>query len=194
MSRSQRQPVPGALLTSWVVTMIYVVDHVFNDPSTEPSWHEWYAGYLQRLLSVPGIDSAQRFKAIGHTPSRYLAMYSIESEDVYSSAGYKGIGGGGSQSARFHSAYALWTRNLFAGLDRAPPVAPDQGLLVWDRDEREDAGDLTPRVTWLRSVGLHKTTPYRAIAILPSADADTSPRPAGSILYEPFTAYLAPGR
>jgi hypothetical protein len=170
--------------------MIYIVDHIFNDPATEPVWHAWYAAYLQRLLSVPGIHSAQRFKAIGHTPSRFLAMYSIDSEDVYSSEGYKAIGGGGSQSARFHSAYQMWTRNLFAGLDRAPPVAADKRLLVWDRIAREDTGVIAPRVTWLDSVGLHKTTPCRAIAILDAAELDTVPPPAGSILYEPFTDYL----
>jgi|RhiMethySRZTD1v2_1073278.scaffolds.fasta_scaffold177470_2 hypothetical protein len=170
--------------------MIYVVDHVFKDPAIEPAWHEWYAGYLQRLLSVPGIHSAQRFKAIGHSPSRYLAMYSIDSEDVYSSAAYTGIGGGGSQSARFHFAYELWTRNLFAGLDRAPPVAAGKRLLAWDRSEPAEPGALGARATWLRSVGLHMTTPYRAIAILDPAEAEALPRPSGSILYEPFTDYL----
>jgi hypothetical protein len=167
--------------------MIYIVDHVYNDPATEAEWHAWYAGYLQRLLSVPGIHSAQRFRAIGHTPSRYLAMYSIESEEVYSSAGYKGIGGGGSQSARFHFAYALWTRNLFAGLDRAPRMGPTGRLLAWDSSEPEATGELAPRVTWLRSVGLHQTTPYRALVVLDGAEADRLRGPAGSILYEPFT-------
>ena len=74
--------------------MIYMVDHVFSDPALEPEWHEWYAGYLRKLLSVPGIHTAQRFKAIGCTPSRFLAMYSIDSMDVYTSEGYKKIGGG----------------------------------------------------------------------------------------------------
>src|SRR5512132_516689 len=112
-----------------------MVDHVYADPALEPQWHEWYAGYLQKLLSVPGIHSAQRFKAIGRTPSRYLAMYSIDSEDVYSSEPYRNIGGGGSQSARFHDAYELWTRNLFEGVDRAPVVREGQLVLVWDRSE-----------------------------------------------------------
>src|SRR5687768_14710956 len=97
-----------------------MVDHVYADLATEQAWHDWYAGYLEKLLSVPGIHTAQRFKALGCTPSRYLAMYSIESEDVYTSEAYKGIGGGGSQSAQFHHAYRLWTRNLFEGASRAP--------------------------------------------------------------------------
>ena len=97
--------------------MIYMVDHVFANPQTEPAWHEWYSGYLHKLMSVPGFGSAQRFKAIDETPHRFLAMYSVVSADVYQSEGYKGIGGGGSQSVRFHGDYHLWTRNLFEGAD-----------------------------------------------------------------------------
>ena len=104
--------------------MIYMVDHVYADPATEREWHEWYAGYLSKLLSVPGLRTAQRFKALAHTPSRYLAMYSIDSADVYDSEPYKRIGGGGSQSARFHPAYQLWTRNLFDAVRPASPTNP----------------------------------------------------------------------
>src|SRR5688572_21001930 len=116
--------------------MIYMVDHFITEPTLEPAWHEWYAGYLQKLISVPGIHTAQRFKAIDQVPSRYLAMYSIESADVYTSEAYKNIGDGGSQSARFHHAYQLWTRNLFEGASRAPVVGDGQRVLVFDSEER----------------------------------------------------------
>jgi len=165
--------------------MIYMVDHVYAEPSTEQAWHEWYAGYLRKLISVPGIHSAQRFKAFDCTPSRFLAMYSIESEGVYSSEAYKSIGGGGSQSVRFHHAYRLWQRNLLEGLDRAPLVNERQRVLVLDCSERGD----DPRFTWLKAVGLHMTTPYRAIAVLDAADAASVKIP-GSRLYEPYTAAL----
>ena len=131
--------------------MIYMVDHVYADPATEPAWHEWYASYLRKLVSVPGLRSAQRFKALGCTPSRYLAMYSIESADVFTSGAYKGIGGGGSQSARFHPAYRLWTRNLFDAVPQrgaqsmaavfAPAVRNGQRVLVFDRDELPGGAD-----------------------------------------------------
>jgi hypothetical protein len=170
--------------------MIYMVDHVFADPAIEPAWHEWYAGYLRKLLSVPGIHTAQRFKAIGCTPSRFLAMYSIDSMDVYTSEGYKKIGGGGSQSARFHPAYQLWTRNLFEGAQRAPVVREGQRVLVWDRAERGGDGPLESRATWVESVGLHMTTKYRAFVVLDAAEAATIPSMPGSYLYEPFTAAL----
>ena len=76
--------------------MIYMVDHVFAEPAAEPAWHAWYSGYLRKLVAVPGLHTAQRFKAIGCTPSRYLAMYSIDSADVYASDAYRNMGGGGS--------------------------------------------------------------------------------------------------
>src|SRR5262245_10559880 len=125
--------------------MIYMVDHIFADPALEPAWHEWYSGYLRKLVSVPGIHTAQRFRAIGHSPARFLAMYSIDSADVYTSEGYKGIGGGGSQSVRFHDAYRLWTRNLFDGVQRAaktwaPVVQKGQQMIVFDRDRMPEAG------------------------------------------------------
>lgn len=165
--------------------MIYMVDHVFGDSALEPAWHEWYAGYLQKLLSVPGIHTAQRFKAIGHTPSRYLAMYSIESADVFSSAGYKGIGGGGSQSARFHPAYQLWTRNLFDGAERAPAVLEGQKVRIIDAPRPHGRGNLV----WLPAVGLHMTTKYRAFVVLDSGDSAV--RTPGSFVYEPFTPPLS---
>jgi hypothetical protein len=186
--------------------MIYMVDHVYADPATEPAWHAWYAGYLRKLTSVPGIHTAQRFKAIGHTPSRYLAMYSIDSADVYASEAYKNIGGGGSQSVRFHFAYQLWTRNLFDALPRddakpaaaihAPVVQEGQRLLVFDREEAprtasRERGVLESRATWLVAVGLHMTTKYRAFVVLDAREAATAPLIEGCRIYEPFTPVIA---
>ena len=167
--------------------MIYMVDHVYTDPGTEAAWHAWYAEYLHKLVSVPGIHSAQRFKALGCAPSRYLAMYSIDSEEVYSSAPYKAIGGGGSQSKRFHPAYALWTRNLFEGAARAPLVDAEQRVTVWDSAEQGVNPSGLPSTVWLRAVGLHMTTKYRAFSVS-SHKAAVTPVITGSFVYEPFTA------
>ena len=178
--------------------MIYMVDHVFSDPATEPEWHAWYAGYLQKLIKVPGIRSAQRFKALDCMPSRYLAMYTVDSTDVYASPAYRNMGGGGSQSVRFHGAYQLWTRNLFVSVlpdrneDRdvaAPRVTTGQRVLVFDRSQFDPQSPLEARATWLTAVGLHMTTKYRAVLVL---DAGESAAPvAGSYLYEPFTAFIS---
>ena len=166
--------------------MIYMVDHVFAQPALEPLWHEWYSGYLDKLLSVPGIHSAQRFKAIGQPVARFLAMYSIDSADVYESTAYRGIGGGGSQSVRFHGAYALWTRNLFAGAERAPEISRGQRLWVVDAP-RPDPGmprDLNP--LWLQSIGLHMTTPCRALVVLEAGQEDPALDRFVGFVYEPL--------
>ena len=168
--------------------MIYMVDHIYADPQTEPAWHAWYAEYLRKLTAVPGIHTAQRFKAVGISPPRYLAMYSIDSADVYSSDAYRNMGGGGSQSARFHPAYALWTRNLFDGAAAAPLLDERQRMLVWDAAEPFSAERMPPDTVWLKAVGLHMTTPYRAFAVLArDATLEDYDLP-GAYLYEPFTS------
>lgn len=190
--------------------MIYMVDHVYGDAATEPAWHDWYAGYLQKLVSVPGIDTAQRFRALDCSPPRYLAMYSVASEDVYESDAYRKIGGGGSQSARFHHAYRLWTRNLFEGASRAPIVREGQRVLVFDREHppasihsaaRRLRGDFAAegrrtflsRATWLEAVGLHMTTRYRAFLVLDAGEVASTASIPGSYLYEPFTRVVLSG-
>jgi hypothetical protein len=187
-----------------------MVDHVYDDPATEPAWHDWYAGYLQKLVAVPGIDSAQRFRALGFSPPRYLAMYSVASPDVYESDAYRNMGGGGSQSARFHHAYRLWTRNLFDGASHAPIVRDGQRVLVFDRKHRPEkdavlrprdhpscasrryisADAALARATWLEAVGLHMTTRYRAFLVLDANESVSTACVAGSYLYEPFTPVL----
>ena len=172
--------------------MIYMVDHIFGNPHTEPAWHEWYAGYLQKLLSVPGFGSAQRFRAIAETPPRYLAMYSVESAAVYDSQAYKDIGGGGSQSARFHGDYQLWTRNLFEGADDVPVVNEGQCVYVLDSAGADRKLRLTQAPLWLKSVGLHQSTRYRAMVVLDAKTVDAAIIVAGGEghFYAPYTPRL----
>jgi hypothetical protein len=171
--------------------VIYMVDHVYGDAATEPAWHDWYAGYLQKLVSVPGIDTAQRFRAIDCSPPRYLAMYSVASAAVYESDAYRNMGGGGSQSARFHDAYRSWTRNLFEGASRAPIVREGQRVLVFDREHRDETGSVASRATWLEAVGLHMTTRYRAFLVLDAREVASTASVPGSYLYEPFTRVVS---
>jgi hypothetical protein len=169
-----------------------MVDHIFANPQTEPAWHEWYTGYLQKLLSVPGFGSAQRFKAINETPHRFLAMYSVKSAEVYESQSYKNIGGGGSQSARFHGDYQLWTRNLFEGAEAVPVVNEGQCVYALDSDSPDRKLPFAQSPLWLKSVGLHQTTHYRAVVVLDGnllGAAKTAAAGEGRF-YAPFTPRL----
>ena len=172
--------------------MIYMVDHIFANLQTEPAWHEWYTGYLQKLLSVPDFGSAQRFRAIGEPLPRFLAMYSVKSAAVYDSQAYKNIGGGGSQSARFHGDYRLWTRNLFEGADDVPVVNDGQCVYALDSDSPDRKLRFARPPLWLKSVGLHQTTRYRAIVVLDSKTVDAAKTDAGGEghFYSPYTPRL----
>ena len=169
--------------------MIYMVDHIFANPQTESAWHEWYAGYLHKLLGVPGFGSAQRFKAVAEVPPRFLAMYSVESAAVYDSPAYKNMGGGGSQSARFHGDYRLWTRNLFEGADQAPVVNEGQCVYALDSDSPDRKLLLSQPPLWLKSVGLHQSTRYRAIIVLDvsAVDAAKATAKGEGHFYAPYT-------
>ena len=174
--------------------MIYMVDHIFTNPQTEPKWHAWYTGYLQKLLSVPGFGSAQRFRALDETPPRFLAMYSVQSAAVYDSPAYKNMGGGGSQSARFHGDYQLWTRNLFDGAEEVPVVNDGQYVYALDSDNADRKLPLPlPYVPlWLKSVGLHQTTRYRAIVVLDAQTLSAATAAVGGTghFYAPYTLRL----
>jgi hypothetical protein len=77
-------------------------------------------------------------------------------------------------------------RNVFEGLDAAPDVAEDSVLIVADRD-RPGPGPQGVTLTWLKAVGIDLSTPYRGIAIVKRAAAD-SLTAAGSIgVYRPVT-------
>ena len=43
--------------------MIYTVELNYSDPSTADEWSAWYETYLRQLVSLDGLDTAQRFRA-----------------------------------------------------------------------------------------------------------------------------------
>jgi len=103
--------------------MIYTVELNFNDATREDEWNAWYETYLARLVSLPGLLTAQRFRAIDPGAQRweYLALYSIASLAVFESEAYRGIGGGGNASIRFKTAIRR-RRNVYTGIERVPEV------------------------------------------------------------------------
>jgi len=67
-------------------THVYVV--LSNPvPGREEEYNEWYTGqHLAEVTAVPGFVSAQRFRlhegeAESAPPQRYMAIYTIESDD-----------------------------------------------------------------------------------------------------------------
>lgn len=153
--------------------MIYTVEEALKPGHTDEVWDVWTAEMkpVSKILSVPGFNTAQRFKGLGLDPAPSLALYSIDSADVMTSKRYFDNGGGKLGSPRWHEHLSFWHRNLFEGLDAAPEVPDEARLLVID-SEKPDVTLEALSITWLKNVGLDRTTPYRGLVIVDQPTAE----------------------
>ncbi len=167
--------------------MIFTSESGLTDPSRIPDWDRWYLGHLAAMAAVPGILSAQRFRALDRGVPPSLAMYTVASPAVFDSETYLRTRGMGEFVPMVDR--ALHRRNLFDGLDAAPEVAPDGILLVADH---ATAGRDLAGVSWLRCVGIDRSTAYRGIAVC--ADLATAravaARLGGAACYAPMTGRI----
>jgi hypothetical protein len=114
--------------------VIYTVELNFSDPAREEEWNAWYETYLMKLVSLPGLNTAQRFRAVAPETVnwRYLALYSIESLDVYQSEAYRNIGGGGNASLAYKGLITR-RRNVYEGIERMPELT-ESGRILFCED------------------------------------------------------------
>jgi hypothetical protein len=165
-----------------------------TDTARESDWDRWYVDHLRIMVTVPGVTSAQRFKTASPDYPPSLALYSIASPDVFSDPYYQSIRGMGEWLQLIDRRY--YHRNLFEGLDRAPPVGDDEVLLIADREHPEP--DLAHVAwSWLECVGIDRSTPYRGFAIVDStlaqrASASKGTSAGGIAVYMPVTACVQP--
>jgi hypothetical protein len=164
--------------------MIFMSQTGLTDYAREKELDAWYVEHLNVMVSVPGVSSAQRFKALtaGCPPS--LAMYSVASPNVFQDPYYLSVRGMGEWLALVDKQY--YRRNLFDGREHAPEVATHEVLLVADRAAPE------PKLggwewTWLECVGIDRSTPCRGIAVVPAQTA-AQVRDPGVFVYAPATA------
>lgn len=167
--------------------MIFTSESGLLDASRIAEWDAWYRGHLAAMVTVPGITSAQRFRALDDGPPPSLAMYTVASAAVFDSEIYLRTRGMGP----FVSAVdeRMHRRNLFEGLDAAPEVPMGGILLVADRDAADPAA---PGIIWLRAVAIDRSVPYRGIAAfhdLASA-RQAAARLGGAACYAPMTERL----
>jgi hypothetical protein len=162
--------------------MIFISQSGLADRAREAQWDQWYLEHLRIMATVPGISSAQRFKTDtpGFPPS--LAIYSVASPAVFDDPYYQSVRGMGEWLPLIDRQY--YKRNLFEGLDEAPRVSDVERLLVADRERVEGAFSGIV-FTWLKSVGLDRSTPYRGIAVVDAARLP--PLDATIAVYRPVT-------
>lgn len=172
--------------------MIFTSESRLTDPNRIAAWDAWYLGHLAAMVAVPGITSAQRFRAVDPGPPPSLAMYSVASPSVFDSEVYRQTRGMGPfvpvVDERQHR------RNLFAGLDAAPEIATGAVLLVADRALPAPQHE---KLVWLRAVALDRSTPYRALGVfddVAAARAVASGLGGTVALYTPITKRFVPER
>jgi hypothetical protein len=167
--------------------MIFMSQSGLTVPQRQAEWDRWYLTHLQVMLTVKGIDSAQRFALIQGDNAPSLALYTIVSPDVFQDAYYLRIRGMGEWLPLIDRRH--YRRNLFAGIEAAPNVPESHVLLIADRDQPE------PRLagiawTWLEAVALDRVPPYRGLAVVSSADA-IDEGSAAVASYRPVTGRLS---
>jgi hypothetical protein len=169
--------------------MIFMSQSGLTDPAREADWDAWYVEHLRVMASVDGVDSAQRFKTVtpGYSPS--LALYSMSSVAVFEDPYYLRIRGLGEFLPLIDRRH--YHRNLFAGLDLAPAVAPDEVLLVWDAAMPSATAGI--ELVWLEAVAVDRSTPYRGIAVVAANRCNELAERSGIARYIPATGVFRKG-
>jgi hypothetical protein len=161
--------------------MIFMSQSGLTDRGRDADWDRWYLEHLRIMVSVKGVESAQRFKTTTPEYSPSLAMYSMESAAVFADPYYLRIRGLGEFSDLVDRRY--YRRNLFSGLDLAPAVTLEQALLVWDAPAPRELHGF--EFAWLEAVAVDKSTPFRGIAVIDARRVDTIPKASGIACYIP---------
>jgi hypothetical protein len=169
--------------------MIFMSQSGITDPTQEPQWAQWYVEHLRIMRTVDGITSAERFQTTATNWPPSLAIYSIRSPEVFVDPYYQKIRGMGPWLRLIDKRF--YQRNLFEGVATANMMAPEvpAGSVLVVTDQRqpsisiEDAALEGVTFTWLRTVGLDHSTPYRGISVVPCAQALDLPIQADVALY-----------
>lgn len=166
--------------------MLFMSQSGLTDAKRQAEWDQWYLAHVRVMLTVDGIDSAQRFTLIQGDKALSLALYTITTPEVFQDPSYLRIRGMGEWLPLIDRRH--YRRNLFAGLDTAPDVAEADVLLVADREQPEPA--LAGIAwTWLEAVALDRLPRCRGVAVVAHPDALRA-HGAGVASYRPVTGRL----
>jgi hypothetical protein len=143
--------------------VIFISQSGFLDPEQKKEWDAWYIEHLKIMATVPGIHSAQRFETTSDGQPPSLAMYTVDSPEIFTDPYYLSIRGMGRWQPLIDTRY--YRRDLYAGLKEAPLVPEGHRLLVIDSvHPRSVPGG--GALAWLECVGLDRSTPYRGLAVV----------------------------
>ncbi|HEX9836835.1 MAG TPA: hypothetical protein VGB90_08280 [Alphaproteobacteria bacterium] len=182
------------------MALLYAVRCNFARPDLEAAWNVWYDGpKTAEILAMPLFVSGQRFVASGlDTHRKYLALWVVESADVFTTPEYKA--GWGFHEWQDH--IRDWSRDLYpapAGdasakfaVDDASAlhlVSFDGASLAEARALRDRVAAHRPGVTWMEAIGLDRHSPVLGVASVPRGTAP-APLAVGGVqetLFDPIS-------
>jgi hypothetical protein len=144
-----------------------MVEMALLDTPRRAEWDAWYVAHQHRLLSIPGFRASQRFETIHAAESPFVALHEVDSGDIFTSPAYRAKAGP-SNTGEWQTKMGNWHRNLFAA-EHTPDVSPSARLIIVE-DGAIVSAEASP--TWMEAVGLDRSVPRRALAVLPPAMAD----------------------
>jgi hypothetical protein len=167
--------------------MIYMVEMALLETARRAEWDAWYVAHQHRLLSIPGFRASQRFEAIHTAESPFVALHEVDSPDIFAGPHYRAKGGP-SNTGKWQVKMGHWHHNLF-NLDHTPDVPMDARLVVIEDGAAPALPDYVS-VRWMEAVGLDRSVPRRALAVMPPATADRLVGTAGIRVLKPIGARL----
>ena len=150
-----------------------MVEMALVEAARRAEWDAWYVAHQHRLLTIPGFRASQRFEAIHSAESPFVALHEVDSAEIFASPTYRAQAG---PSNTGH-------RNLF-DLAHSPNVPSESRVVVI-----EDGVSALPAGTqliWMTSVGLDRSVPRRALAVMSPTTADRLVGPHGIRVLKPI--------
>jgi hypothetical protein len=161
-------------------TTAYVTEFDLRPASLRSDFDQWYSQHIRKLLTVPGLCTAQRFEAVTSIESPLMAIYSLSDPGVIESNVYRAVGGP-SSAMDWSRCFFNWKRNLFLATDNIADIGRLGHIGVFSGRPGLPVPVPGRNEILMISIGLDRTVPWR---LLSQADI-----PSG--LSEEWTVYKA---
>jgi len=131
-----------------------------------------------------GISSAQRFRVAETPPPRYMAMYTVAGSESSKATPIAMPAAAARTACVFAPPIACGYAISSPGSRQPPRCSLPQRLLVLDApDEPRTLAGIT--LAWGQAIALHRTTPWRGLAVVSAETARAVTAQAGLTVYTP---------
>lgn len=121
------------------MTAFYMVELAFPFPDERTGFDQFYSGHIDMLLSIEGLNSAQRFEATHDATAPFMAIYELAHEGVLQTTAYTSKAGPNSVTERYRPKMLNWKRNVVIGPALHLDVPMGGWLVLIDRLSADSA-------------------------------------------------------